>query len=182
MLPWVGAPKQNISVNDALDFSKIEAGELQVEARPVFLRQMLPEVINVMRTTYRSPKGEVVGDVRLRLEMSESVAITQALADEDRIRQVRAVVCACLCRCQSNCFDTRSIPVCTVVLCLFSAVRRQNKTTCPRLRSVLCLETIKSGKPHQRCAFNPNVHTLLASIFFSSTGFIDIIRGVLHCR
>lgn len=55
------------------------------------LGHFLPEVVKVMRTTYRSPMGERVGNLRLRLEMAENVAMARVLADDARICQVRTV-------------------------------------------------------------------------------------------
>lgn len=83
-------PTLIIRVNDALDFSKIEVGQLRVEAGPAFLREALMEVMMIMRSTYRSPRGEATADVRLCLEVAESVPAKQVLADIGRIRQVRA--------------------------------------------------------------------------------------------
>lgn len=76
-------------MNDALDFSKIEAGKLRVEAAPAFLGQTFMDVMQVMRSTYRSPTGDTTADVRLRLEVEETVPRTEVLADVGRIRQVR---------------------------------------------------------------------------------------------
>lgn len=59
-----------------------------MEARPTTLRKTLLEVMDSMRSTYRSPRGDALGDVRLCLEIAKSVPTTQVFADETRIRQV----------------------------------------------------------------------------------------------
>ena len=82
----------NRSVNDALDYSKTEIGEMRMEARAASLPKTLLEVMQIMQSAYRSPKGEAVGDVILRLEVDKSIEIAPVLADEARIRQVGGFV------------------------------------------------------------------------------------------
>lgn len=61
---------------------------MRMEARPASLRKTLLEVMQIMQSAYRSPKGDAVGDVVLRLDLDESVSRASVLADEARIRQV----------------------------------------------------------------------------------------------
>lgn len=79
-------------VNNVLDLSSIEAGKLRVVTRPIFLRDVLLEVLGIMRVTsqQRPQEGKEETGVTCQLIVSESVPTGQVLADDTHLRQVRS--------------------------------------------------------------------------------------------
>lgn len=78
-------------MNNVLDLSSVEAGKLRIVTRPIFLQDVLLEVLGIMKVTsqQRQQEGKGATGVTCRLVVSESVPTGQVLADDTHIRQVR---------------------------------------------------------------------------------------------